>query len=225
MIRRCIRALALASAPTVVVAVGVSAAATRPSPLVPGGGSVAGRGYAHWVAAAWRWRLSQPRITSNRTSCFTAGQHGPVWFIGSTVTAAVYSRTCAIPAGRYLMLYTPITECSTVEPPPFHATTNAGLMRCAKRLWERGPGWLTLTLDGVNIQPAGHVGGSPAFAFQMPAHDNFLRVPGRTHGRAAVYGFGSILRPLSRGTHTLVQTDGFSKSSIYNKITYKLTVG
>jgi hypothetical protein len=123
------------------------------------------------------------------------------------------------------MLYTPSTECSTVEPAPFHATTNAGLMRCANRLWRHGPGWLTLTLDGVNIQPAGYVGGTRAFAFKMPAHNNFLRVPGRTRGRAAVYGSASILRPLNPGTHTLVQTDGFSNTSVYNRITYRLTVG
>jgi hypothetical protein len=218
--------LMLGLALTVVVGVGVSAAAPQPTPLVPGGGSVAGRGYGQWVAAALQWRLSLPNVTSNRTSCFTAGQHGPVWFLsGSEVNASVITRTCAIPAGRYLMLFAPGARCSTVDRAPFHATTDTGLMRCAKRQWKRYTGAETVTLDGVTLQPAGYVGGTVAFAFKVPAHNNWLLVPGRTQGRMAVYGAASILRPLSPGTHRLVQIYGYSHTPIHYKVTYQLTVG
>lgn len=135
-------ALSFGLALAVTMGVGVSAAAPQPSPLVPGNGSVAGRGYEQWEAAAWQWRLAHPKTTPNTTSCFTAGQYGPIWFLDGSYTknTSVVTRTCAIPAGRYLMLFGPSIDCSTVEPAPYHATTDAGLTRCAKAAWQRHRG-------------------------------------------------------------------------------------
>lgn len=144
---------------------------------------------------------------------------------GSATNTSVITRTCAIPVGRYPMLSTPSIDCSTLEPSPFHATTNVGLMRCAKRLWKRYEGPETVTRDGVSLNPVGFTGGTPAFAFKEPARNDYELAPGRTHGRTAVYGVASIFRPLSRGTHTLVVIDGFRHASIVYKITYQLTVG
>ena len=208
------------------VSFGSADAAPQSGPLVPRGGSVAGRGYGQWVAADWQWRLSQPNTTPNKTSCITAGQRGPVWFLGgSGVKSRVITRTCSIPTGRYLMLDSPSIECSTVEAPPFHAMTDAGLMRCAKAYWQRHQGTETVTLDGVRLQPPGYLGGTAAFAFKMPGHNNLLGVPGRTHGLAAVYGAASMLQPLSAGSHTLIQVEAISHASVYYKIAYQLTVG
>jgi hypothetical protein len=224
--RRFIRPLVLGLGLSLALGVGVSIAASQSGPLVPGGTSVAGHSYGQWVAAAWRWRLSLPAVTSNKTSCLTKSQHGPVWFLGeSASTSTAITETCAIPGGRYLMFYTPSYDCSTVERAPFHATTNAGLRRCAKAWWQYRQGFLRLTLDGVNLVPAGYYGGTRVFNFKMPAHNNWLHAPGHTHGRIAVYGSASILRPLSPGSHTLVQFGGFSGvPSSYEKTTYKLTV-
>lgn len=208
----------------VVVGVDVSAAASQATPVVPGHELVAGRGYGQWEAAAWQWRLTQPNITSNRTSCFTAGQHGPVWFLAGSANT-VSRKTCAIPAGRYVMLFAPAGDCSTVERAPFHATTDARLVRCAKTDWLHFQGFLGVSLDGVNLKPAGYLGGTGAFAFRMPAHNNWLHVPGRTHGRIAVYGAASILRPLTTGSHTLVVVSGYLHPFSRYKLTYHLTVG
>lgn len=219
MIRRCIPSIAVAL--VVAVGVSVSAAASQPSPLVPGGGSVAGRGYSQWVVAAWHWRLSLPSVTSNRTSCLAARQHGPVWFLGQSNThAPAITITCAVPAGRYLMLFVPSNYCSTLD---FPAATSAVLMRCDKSGWKRAPGSETVTLDGASLSPAGYVGGTPAFAFKMRAHNNWLGRPGLTHGRMAVYGAATILQPLSAGTHTLVQIVRFAHSAPFTN-TYQLTV-
>jgi hypothetical protein len=201
--------------------------ASQATPLVPGNASVAGRFYGQWAAADYKWRVSQPNITS-KTSCFTAGQHGPVWFLaGGRTNAMAVTRSCAVPAGRYLMWATPSNYCSTVDRAPFHATSDAGLIRCARAAWQSEPGFETVTLDGRRLQPPAYLGGTAAFAFKMPAHNNWLRVPGRTHGRMAVYGFATILRPLSAGIHTLEVTDGFRLSgSAYSllQVTYNLTV-
>jgi hypothetical protein len=220
MIRRCIPPIALALA--VIIGAGASTAASQPSPLVPGGGSVAGRGYGQWVVAAWRWRLSLPGVTSNRTSCLAAGQHGPVWFLNESNTkASAITITCAIPAGRYLMLSVPSNYCSTLD---FPGTSNAGLMRCARRGWNRSPGSETVTLDGAKLSPPGYAGETSAFAFRMRAQNNWLDRPGRTHGRMAIYGAATIIQPVSPGAHTLVQILRFAHSATFTN-TYQLTIG
>jgi hypothetical protein len=133
--------------------------------------------------------------------------------------------SCVVPAGRFLMLVGPVVDCSTVEPAPYHATTDAGLRRCARARWRRNMGQEKLTLDGVAIQPPAVVGGSAVFSFTMPARNNFLGVVGRTHGRADVYGDAAILRPLSPGVHTLVQDSVFANFEVHALTTYRLTVG
>jgi hypothetical protein len=123
------------------------------------------------------------------------------------------------------MFFVPSVECSTVEAAPFHATTDAGLVRCVRRYWREHHGGEELTVDGAPINPPGYVGGTTVFPFTMPAENNFLGVQGRTGGRAAVYGAASILRPLSPGTHTIVLIDSFTRPTRVLKSTVKLTVG
>jgi hypothetical protein len=205
---------------------GTSIAAAPSGALVPGSGSVGGRGYGQWVAAAWRWRVALPDVTTNKTSCLTAGQHGPVWFLsGSEFKASSITRTCAIPAGRYIIIFAPSVDCSTVEKAPFHATTDAGLQRCARAWWRGHQGEESVTLDGVSLRPVGYVGGTGAFQFRMPARNNWIHARGHTRGRMAVYGFAAILRPLSPGSHTLVLAEAYKHSTFYSKTTYQLTIG
>jgi hypothetical protein len=92
-----------------------------------------------------------------------------------------------------------------------------------RRDWRRAPGTETLSLDGTRLNPAGHVGGTRAFSFKMPAQNNWLERPGKRHGRMAVYGAATIFQPLGAGTHTLVQMVRFGHSAIYTT-TYQLTV-
>jgi hypothetical protein len=187
---------------------GANSIAVPPSPLVPTSEQVGGRDYGQWLATAYQWRLSLPAVTAQKASCFTSSQQGPVWFLsGSLYNGTGITRRCQVPAGRYLMTFTPSFDCSTVERPPLHATTDAGLRRCAKALWRKYPGSERLTLDGVRLLPSGYVVATDAFHFKMPARNNWLNVPGRTRGRAAAYGLASILRPLSPGVHTLVHVE------------------
>jgi hypothetical protein len=205
---------------------GSAVAASTPAELVPGNGTVGGHGYSHWAAAEWRWRHSLPKNIPNKNSCISARQPGPIWFLGENYSAPFGSTlTCRIPTGRYLMTYGPGFECSTIEPAPFHATTNAGLTRCARRLWQKHGGRLGLKLDGADITPPGYLVATSVFHFTMPAHNNYLGLPGRTGGRGAYYGGASILRPLSPGTHTLVVLESLTHPAAVYKVIYRLTVG
>lgn len=50
-------------------------------------------------------------------------------------------------------------------------------------------------------------------------------MPGRTGGRAGVFGTAAIPRPLSPGIHTLIKTQSYTHPSSFTKVIYKLTVG
>jgi hypothetical protein len=130
------RTLRLGLVLLVAFSAGSSIAASQSPELVPRNALVQGRNYGQWLAAAYRWRLSLHAVTAKQTSCFTGSQHGPVWFLsGSEYGGPSITRTCKVPSRRYLMILTPTIDCSTVERPPLHAITNAGLRRCAKALW------------------------------------------------------------------------------------------
>jgi hypothetical protein len=202
-------------------------ASGAPSPLiVPAGGQVGGFTYAQWEAKAWQWDIAHLRshhaLAPSTLPCVTNGQQGPVWFpdgdrydFGNTLT-----ETCTAPAGRYVFIDYPSVECSTVEPPPFHAKTNAGLLRCARSF---GPGASSLAFDGQVLSPSGVVVGTAVFGFSMPAKHNWLEVPGKTGGRAAAYGQGLILGPLTPGVHTLVRVYQYP-GALSRVLTYRLTV-
>jgi hypothetical protein len=134
---------------------------------------------------------------------------------GTSVTV-----TCTVPRDRYILIDAPSVDCSTVEPPPFHATTNVGLVRCARSFQRPNA---SLLLDGNKLSPPGFIVSTPAFPFTMPASHNALGVAGRTHGRAAVVALALLLRPLAVGKHTLVRKDRFPGESTY-QTTLHLTV-
>lgn len=198
--------------------------------VVPRSAVVGGLTYSQWEAKSWQWELAHVRYYSSTAPepkvprCTTAGQHGPVWFLhGDLYRGAgnAITRVCHIPAGKYLFFDQPTDECSTVEAPPFHATTDAGLLRCARSFARP---FSTITLDGKKVKPSGFLLATRVFRFTMPPHDNYLLVPGATHGRGAAWGEALMLRPLSRGSHTMVRTQG-ARGIPTQTSTYRLTVG
>lgn len=81
----------------------------------------------------------------------------------------------------------PSIECSTVEARPFHATTDAGLVRCARSF---APVKSSLAFDGHVLSPSGFVVSTGVFPFTMPATHNLLEVSGKTGGRAPLTAKG-----------------------------------
>lgn len=181
--------------------------------------------YAQWETAGWQWLLAHvhsfPSATPGVTRCVSTGQNGPVWCLaGDGDSDAFYSRTCTIPAGRYLLIDGPSVDCSTVEPPPSHATTTTGLVNCARSF---GVPAGNLAVDGKVISPVGVPTATGVFSFTMPAADNVLAVPGATSGRAAAFGLPVMLRPLPPGRHTVVRVQRFPGGQV-DVNTFRLTV-
>jgi hypothetical protein len=200
--------------------------AGHPSSLiVPAGEKVAGAGYAQWETRAWQWddrnlRFFPGVISRAATRCVTAGESGPVWFLrGDDDRRFFDTRSCRVPAGRYLFIDTPSLDCSTVEQPPFRASSTAGLEQCAKKARAS----CSLALDGKVLSPSGIAVATGVFTFRMPATDNWLGVPGATSGRAAASGKPLMLRPLAPGRHTLVRVDQFPGHLVGIEV-YNLTV-
>jgi len=207
-------------------AAGSFATGSPSSEVAPSRQQVGSATYAQWARAGWQWALSHthvyPSLTSGATRCVSAGQNGPVWFLGGDGDSDSFStRTCAIPAGRYLLIEGPSAECSSVESAPYHATTSSGLVHCARSF---GVPQVNLALDGQVISPAGFPVATGAFPFTMPAADNLLEVPGATSGQAAAFGLPVILRPLPRGRHTVIRVQRFPGGQV-GVNTFDLRVG
>jgi hypothetical protein len=200
------------------------ASAVPAGPVVSPSTHVGGRTYAGWVIAKWQWLLAHGRATAGHgvgtVPCIARGQRGKVWFLENEYEGdAPVTVKCEVPAGRYLLLVGPDFECSTVEPAPFGAT-RAGLQRCVAKFKFAGA---QVTLDGRALSPSGYTVATPVFRFTMPARSNFLKVTGRTHGYSAARSYVLMLRPLTPGTHTIVQVVHFTKT-IETQATWELVV-
>jgi hypothetical protein len=197
----------------------------RSALIVPAGEKIGGAGYAQWETRAWQWDDEHlhffPGVDSPAASrCVTAGQRGPVWFLHGDIDQRwFHTRSCRVPAGRYLFVDTPSNECSTVEQPPFRASSTVGLKQCAKKFRALS----SLALDGNVISPSGIQLATGVFSFRMPSTDNWLGVPGSTSGRAAVSGQGVMLRPLAPGRHSLVRVIEYPGHPVSIEV-YNLTV-
>lgn len=205
---------------------GTLATGTASHLVVPADAPVSGLDLTQWQVRAWQWAWAHQRAHRRAApavvSCMAAGQSGPVWFLQVPWyrRGLVQTVSCDVPAGRYLQLPGPSVNCPTVERPPYHLRTDASLRRCAASF---KPPRAALAIDGQVVSPAGFPVRTPAFSFIMPAHGNWLRLPGVTTGRAAVAGLSLLLAPLGPGRHTIAQVTQWP-GSLAEEIVYDVTV-
>ena len=161
-------------------------------------GSYRGHSAGELIADWWTGALSIP-----------AGDENPAMTGGCVLEGKIaiyYSGDCAVPPGTsvFLMLFS--TECSNREPEPFHADdaaeaeacgrANVGVVEALDIRIDGGP-WLHLLDD--------------RFAAVIPwttvpwPEDNIYGLPGGGEISFGGYGYAAMIRPLSRGTHTLEQ--------------------
>lgn len=102
-------------------------------------------------------------------SC-AAGQEGPVFFVPR------YFAPCPVPADTHLLVHIVGTECSTVEPPPYHGTSEDELRTCASGDVDRYTN-ISVRIDGEVVPDIGTFRrASPLFEITLPEH-NVLGVP------------------------------------------------
>ncbi len=161
---------------------------------------VAGATLGEWSARHWEWTLSQP-IGANPGQDVTGAtcgleQEGPVFFLPRNFAP------CRVPMNTLILVPIVGTECSTVEPPPYHGMNEQELRTCASRDVNRYTN-ITVRIDGQPVPDAAAFRReSPAFTVTLPEH-NVLGVPA---GDAEVVsdGYQMLLAPLPLGTHHIV---------------------
>ncbi|MEO8368173.1 MAG: hypothetical protein ABI806_03165 [Candidatus Solibacter sp.] len=150
----------------------------------------------------WLWSLMQPPSDNPTFGAPCAnGQSGDVWFLyglfGPTSTV-----NCVIPRGKSLFIPIVNTECSSLEPFPFHGDTAHDREACAKA-WIDHATDLSITIDGTPVRNLAPLRTrSDDFSFTVPK-DNILGVPGPMWGFSSADGYYVLLSPLRAGAHTI----------------------
>jgi hypothetical protein len=187
-----------------------------------------GMTYGEWSARWWQWAISLPadyNPLTDTADCST-GQLGSVWFLGGAFYPASNPdvRNCNVPAGKALFFPIVNTECSDLEPDPWHGDTPATRRACAKANMDPpgiDPANLFAEIDGVSIQNLTQYRVmSPNFFFTAP-DPNVLGVPGGS-GQSVGDGYYLMVAPLPAGHHTIHFGGVFADWSL--DITYYLNV-
>jgi hypothetical protein len=189
-----IGAIALGAAP--------GGAFARDADVVPASGTVAGVGYGGYLALSWQ-RFFAGDGADRPCQSLRAGGRRVAYLAAPKLGLASASHTCAVAAGQPVYMAGISDECSTLHGD--HGTSGtapAQLLQCASAQMQGAQE--TTTLDGHPIAAAAQAAGTSVYPIHLRSANPFGDPPGR--GRAAAYGYGLLLRGLSRGTHTLRST-------------------
>lgn len=164
------------------------------------GEEIHGASLGEWSARYWQWVTSLP-VGENPAQDPTGamcgyGQTGPVFFIPRNMPP------CTVPAGVSVFLPIAGSQCSTLEPPPFHGDDEASLRACAAIEADRYTRIVVRVNGEVVPDVEQYRAASPVFSMQLP-ENNILAVPAGT-GLAVADGYQVVLRPLPPGTHEIV---------------------
>ena len=188
------------------------------SRLVPINAKYRGFTYAQWSARQWQWVYSLPAAAHPlfETAGVSAGQSGKVWFLGGTFTAVETSpgvtiglanRSVVIPSGKALFFPLVDVEAATIEG---NGTTESELRTLANFYADFIiPESLFLIIDGKPVSNLHRQRvASPLFQYGPLPQGNILQLFGYAAPAGATSpsvsdGYFAMLKPLSRGVHTL----------------------
>jgi hypothetical protein len=204
-----------------------AAPAAPQSPSFSSSDVVEGKTLGNWGAAWWQWMANVPVATNplpDTTGEFCAlGQAGPVWFLAASDTNGVVQRACTIPPDKDVF-FPILTSFWCVDPsdPNFDSLDKI-------RAWfdySYKDATMSATLDGNPLTNlASYRARSDVFTMTLLADDNYLGAPAGDYPDCLADGYQVMLRPLSRGLHTLRFTENASVLGSSVDVTYQLTVG
>lgn len=177
---------------------------------------IEGKTYEQWTAAFFQWaygiKKSRSPVTDKTGEFAGEGQRGPVWFLGGNL-GGVTRRKLSLPAGK--LIFSPV----------IYAFPNAAPARAsADRVAD-----MKVTLDGKSLGDLSkHRVTTRPFEFTGPDRDNAVH-PILTGTRpVAMDGYWFMLKPLSRGEHTLRVKGRVKAENVEDEfeldITYELKV-
>ncbi|MBL0137129.1 MAG: hypothetical protein IPP86_01200 [Bacteroidetes bacterium] len=177
--------------------------------LFPAQAHMYGKSYGEWAAELFKWTFQFDCTHSpylDQTGAFqNQNQHGHVFFLAGAPSGTPVTRSVTVPRGK--SVFFPLIY--------YFANTGCGELLSAIDGDVRGivpyMDQLTLTIDGQTINNVtDYQAISPIFNYVGdPCFNSNFCIDG-TQQQAVIGGYWIMLKPLSRGTHTIHTTGGAS---------------
>jgi hypothetical protein len=205
-----------------------------------------GTTYPQWLAAWDQWCFSLETIHNPLcdTADLSAGQSGPVWFLGPRVDPIITTtRTGVVPEGTALfVLLNQVEEDNTGCPPTSYS--EAQLSSMAQSVFDNAYDFFC-TIDGVGVQDlsTSYRFLSPTYTYVAPPNNNCLELSGSEGGAgepcyndhsatptpwtvtgAIADGVCVMLAPLALGPHTIYFGNEGENGYPEENVTYNITV-
>lgn len=199
-----------------IAAMPLAEAAGSPAMLVPPSEKVAGLSQSDWSRSWWQWAKSfadhESPVADRKGNRCHLRQEGDVWFLAGTYGSGPVTRECTVPAGKYIFF--PLINYVVFPRPGLTPTCELAIAGSARAMNQVSS--LLLEIDGKNFE-------------NLTAHRQATRqcfdlaeLAGGGLAPSAANGYYIMLRPLSRGTHTIIF--GGSIPEVSQDITYTLQV-
>ena len=189
---------------------------TGGSPLAPPSEKVAGQSQEDWSRMWWQWagsfeRHESPVSDKKGTRCHLR-QEGAVWFLAGTYGSGRTIRSCTVPAGKYLFF--PLINYVVFPASAMSLSCEQAKKEAAAATAEVSS--LVLEVDGKLFKNLEVHRQATKACFDLAAQAGGGAAP------SAGNGYYVMLRPLSRGTHTL--NFGGRLPGLSQAVTYTLNV-
>ncbi len=172
--------------------------AAAPGNVVPVTGTVAGHGYAYWLARSWQ-RVFDSSAPVDPCQTLRVNHDEIAYLTLETIAPGTDRYTCSEPAGRPIYAIGLSNECSTF--PDDHGsfgTSGDQLRRCARE--EFAGATQRTAVDDHPVEQELVTATRPYHVRAAPG--NILSL-GPGDGRSAAYGFGLLLTGFEKGTHVI----------------------
>jgi hypothetical protein len=208
---------------------GQSHGANKNPGIIPLNAKYRGLSYGEWEAKFWQAAFAIPVVDGEHpliTGGAFGGEDGVVFLAGIGGGATI---EVTIPPGTALFFPVINTECSEIEPPPFHGDDEAEMRANANAIIDDTSDRFAV-IDGVAVKNLdSYRTQSPLFEFGPLPEDNILEFSGEDAPAGATSpsvdaGFYLLLPPLSAGEHVIHFGGTFDDFGFSIDTTYVITV-
>jgi hypothetical protein len=185
--------------------------------VVPPTEAVQGLSQEQWSRAWWQWAgsfdIDQSPIADETGELCSSRQGGAVWFLAGTYGTRRTIRTCKVPRGKYLFF--PLINYVVM---PRNRPVDCKAVTEEAAAVTDGPSNLIVEVDGVRVSALETYRQATTTCFDMGAltEKKYRVFP------SAANGYYVMLRPLTRGKHTI--NFGGILPSMQQAVTYTLQV-
>jgi hypothetical protein len=177
-----------------VLALSSAALASDIDQVVQPSGTVYGQGYAHYLQQVWKYYFSSSSM------CQTTTVGGRKVALAEDYKSG--KSTCTVPANEPIFINSLSTECSNL--PGQHngyGTSDSDLQKCSRTVTEKA--LITEWLDGQRVANFGKIFWKQVPTFTASVSSGRFQGVSQSRARASAWGWGLLLKGLSKGTHTV----------------------